>query len=86
MGHLTNICESRAAWLIVFDPRGIRQMDAPHPLDLLLAGINTISTLSGPVPIYTYETGSSPRGSCPLHPGRYRHKPQEAASAEQMPR
>ncbi len=39
MGHQT----CNAAELRGIDPRGIRQMDAPHPLDSLLAGINPIT-------------------------------------------
>ena len=40
-GHQT----CNAAELRGIDPRGIRQMDAPHPLDSLLAGINIYKIL-----------------------------------------
>ena len=36
---LTEHQTCNAAELRGIDPRGIRQMDAPHPLDSLLAGI-----------------------------------------------
>ena len=40
-GHQT----CNAAELRGIDPRGIRQMDVPHPLDSLLAGINIYKIL-----------------------------------------
>lgn len=42
--------------------------------------------LSDPAPIYISETDTSPKGSCLLHPDRYRHKQQAAASTGQVPR